>query len=312
MPLNSAPLRPISKEDRDTYQADGVVCLRQVFDPDWMKYLEPMARRIVVDCDDIGLLPNNPGRYMSRVSPEFRRFIFDSPLAQAAGEVMGSKTARFYFDEIFAKAPHSSEKTIWHTDHMGWPVAGVMVPSLWIPLNGVARENCLECVGGTHTQETPYWLFSPNARQMVRPPGRVDHPDGEALRANPTNRFLQWDMMPGDMLVVHPRTIHYSHGNTADDWRIALSVRVFGDDIVWAPRPDCVNLAGISFDEMIPGEHPEGPLFPLLWSKDGARDGDAAFPRGFAARWSSARRREINEYEIFAKLKEQTAASPPA
>ncbi len=305
MTFNSTPLRPITQQDRDAYAADGVVCLRQVFDPDWMKSLEPEARRIVVDGEDVGLLPNNPGRYMSRVSAPFRRFIFDSPVAQAAGEVMGSREIRFFFDEMFAKRPNSSEKTIWHTDRMGWPVTGLMVPSLWIPLGGVSQENCLECVAGTQVQETPYWLFSPNARQMLRPPERVSHPDGEALRADPANRFLQWDMEPGDMLVVHPRTIHYSHGNSAEDWRIALSVRVFGDDIVWAPRPDCVNLAGVSFDEMIPGEPPAGPMFPLLWSQDGRRDGDADFPRGFATRWRQGRRKDLNEYDTFAKLNAQ-------
>ena len=311
MTLNAQPICPITDQDRQAYQRDGVVCLRQVFDPEWMTLLEPVARRIVVDGEDVGLLPNNPGRYMTRVSPQFRRFVFESALAEAAGKVMGSKEIRFFFDEMFAKAPHSTDQTIWHTDRMGWPVTGLMVPSIWIPLSGVSKENCLECVAGTHEQETPYWLFSPNARQMIRPPDRVSHPDGEALRADTRNRFLQWDMEPGDMLVVHPRTIHYSHGNTADDWRIAVSVRVFGDDIVWAPRPDCVNLAGVSFDEMIAGERPQGPLFPLLWSERGERDTDADFPRGFATRWSQKRRADVNEHEIFAKLsKEQAEASP--
>lgn len=264
MPLNRTPIRPITDEDAETYARDGVVCLRKVFDPDWIDYLEPAARKIVVDNEDVGLLPTMPGRYMARVSPEFRRFIFESPLAEAAGRTMRSREIRFFFDEMFAKAPRSEEKTIWHTDRMGWPIEGKMVPSIWIPLGPIARENCLECIAGTHTQDVRYWLFSPNARKMVRPPERVNHPDGEAMRKDPNLRFMQWDMEPGDLLIVHPWTIHYSHGNSADDWRIALSVRVFGDDIVWAPRPDCVNLAGVSFDEMIDGEKPAGPLVPLL------------------------------------------------
>ena len=73
-------------------------------------------------------------------------------------------------------------------------------------------------------------------------------------------------------------------GNPTDDWRIAISERVFGDDIRWAPRPDCVNLAGVSFDEMLEGEAPMGSHFPLLWSEDGRSDGDADYPRGFATR----------------------------
>jgi hypothetical protein len=101
--------------------------------------------------------------------------------------------------------------------------------------------------------------------------------------------------------VVHPWALHYSHGNPTDDWRIAVSVRVFGDDIRFEPRPDCVNLAGVSLDEMIAGEPPSGPLFPLLWSAEGHRDDDSEFPRGFATRWTRARRADVNEYDAFNK-----------
>ena len=80
------------------------------------------------------------------------------------------------------------------------------------------------------------------------------------------------------------------------------------DSIRWAPRPDCVNLAGISWDEMIEGEAPEGPLFPVLWSADGQRDDDSQFPRGFATTWSRKRRDDVNEYKLFTKLAQTQAA----
>ncbi|MCA3571726.1 hypothetical protein, partial [Bradyrhizobium sp.] len=119
------------------------------------------------------------------------------------------------------------------------------------------------------------------------------------------DRFRTWDMAVGDMLVVHPWALHYSHGNPTDDWRIALSVRVFGDDVRWSPRPDCLNIAGVSFDEMIEGEKPGGDLFPLLWSANGRRDDDSCYPRGFATSWSQTERRDdVNEYETFKRLRD--------
>lgn len=292
-------LRPVSAREVDEYRNIGVVCLRQLIDPQWMALMLPAARRIAADGEDVGLLPAYPGRYLARTVPEFRRFVFESPVGEAAAAVLQSRTARFFFDEIFAKAPRSSDATIWHTDRMGWPVSGTMVPSIWIPLTPVAEEDGLECIAGSHEQDVRYWLFSQNARQMIKPPDRVPHPDEAALRANPDNRFLSFAMEPGDILVVHPWTLHYSHGNHADDWRVALSIRVFGDDIRWQPRPDCVNLAGVSFDEMIPGERPAGPLFPVLWSADVPRDDDRNYPRGFATTWSKERRSEVNEGEEF-------------
>ncbi len=301
MGLNASPIRAISDDDREVYQRDGVVCLRQVLDPDWITRMLPVARRLLLEHEDFGLLPTYPGRYMSRTIAEFRRLVFASALGEAAGRTLGSRQIRFFFDEIFAKGPRSAEQTIWHCDRMGWPVSGTMVPSIWIPLTPITHANSLECIAGTQHDDVPYWLFSPNARKMIKPADRMPHPDGEALRGKPGVRFLTWDMAPGDMLVIHPWTLHYSHGNPTDDWRIALSVRVFGDDIRWAPRPDCVNLAGVSFDEMLEGEPPEGPLFPLIWSDDGKRDDDSEYPRGFATRWTRARRQDVNEYETFQK-----------
>lgn len=307
MSFNTQPLRPIEGTDRKAWLEDGVVCLRQVFDRDWIDSLRPIGEAIARGTDDFGLLPTIPGRYMSRTVPDVRRFIFESPLGQAAAQTMGSTAARFFFDELFVKPPRSDSKTLWHSDRMGWPVVGSMVPSLWIPLHDVKAENSLEVIAGSHKVDYPHWLFSPNARQMQRPEGRPKHPDEEKLRADPNNRFESWDMQAGDVLMIHPWTMHYSSGNTADDWRMALSVRVFGDDIRWAPRPDCVNLAGVSFDEMIEGEAPAGPLFPVLWSEDGYRDSDESFPRGFATTWSQSRRDNVNDDELFKQLKSAEA-----
>lgn len=305
MAFNRSPLRPVTEEEAEIYARDGVVCLRQVFDRDWIDSLLPMAKRLIVDKEDFGLLPTMPGRYLARRIPEFRKFVFESPIAEAAGRAMRSNEIRFFFDEFFAKAPQSGEKTIWHNDRMGWPVVGTMVPSLWVPLTKIVKANCLECIAGSQTTPERFWLFSPNARKMIKPDDRPWHPDCEPLRNDPNVKFLTWDMEPGDMLVVHPWTLHYSGGNPTDDWRIALSVRVFGDDITWSPRPDCVNLAGVSFDEMIEGERPAGSHFPLLWSADGRREDDSEYPRGFATSWARKRETDTNPYAAFMKSAEQ-------
>ncbi|MEO9467308.1 phytanoyl-CoA dioxygenase family protein [Parasphingorhabdus sp.] len=303
MALNKRPLREVTQQDIDDYARDGAVCLRSVLDRDWIDLLEPIAREVIIDKKDVGLLPTIPGRYMARCIEEYRKFVFESPIAEVAGQVMQSKEIRFFFDEFFAKPPQSDAKTLWHCDRMGWPVTGTMVPSIWIPLTPIVKANCLEVLAGTQHDDVPYWLFSPNARQMIKPDDRVPHPEIESKRGDPDLRFLTWDMEPGDLLIVHPWVLHYSSGNPTDDWRVAISERVFGDDIRWAPRPDCVNLAGVSFDEMLEGEKPKGSHFPLLWSEDGRADGDAHFPAGFATRWPKREMQGVNEYKAFRELK---------
>ena len=259
-----------------------------MFDADWVDMLRPVAKEARLNPAKFGLLPTlvNP-RFMARTIPEFRQFAFASPLGEATGKVLRSRTIRFFFDELFTKEPGSTRPTIWHNDRAGWPVSGQMVPSVWVPLTPINKANSLECIAGSHRHDKLYWLFSPNARKMVRPPDRPIQPDAEVLRDDPSIQFLSWQMDPGDALIIHPWTLHYNSGNPLDDWRFAISTRVFGEDIRWDPRPDCLNIAGVSFDEMIPGEKPAGPLFPLLWSEDGRFDTGDDYPTGYATSWTT-------------------------
>lgn len=285
--MNREPLRPVSDEDVETYVRDGVVCLRDVFDKDWINTLLPVAKRIVLDQEDFGLLPHRKNRYMARRIEEFRELALNSPLGEVCGRTMKSKEIRFYYDEIFAKPPNSSTKTVWHNDRGGWPVRGEMVPSFWMPLTPITKANCLEVIAESHRNDVTYWNLTPNARRMIQPDNRENVPDGEEVRNDSSYRFLNWDMEPGDVLLLHPWVLHYSSGNPSDEWRIAISARVFGDDIVWDPRPESVNFSGCSFDDMVPGEKPQGSIVPLIWSEDGRSESTDQYPRGFVTGWSA-------------------------
>jgi ectoine hydroxylase-related dioxygenase (phytanoyl-CoA dioxygenase family) len=285
--------------DVEAYRRDGAACVRGVLDPALLAELRGVAERLLIGGEDFGLLPRYPGRYLTRRVEPMRRLVFESPLGAVAAQVLESESIRFFYDEIFAKAPRSSEETLWHTDRAGWPARGRKIPSIWIPLTPIVPENCLECIAGSHFEDVLYWNFTPNARQMQRPQGRPSYPDCEPLRGDPNVRFLRWSMEPGDVLFVHPWTLHYSAGNPTDGWRIALSIRVFGDDVTWDPRPECINVASVSFDEMVEGEPPDGPLFPLLWSRDGRRNSSADYPREFATRWRRPASGPVNAYAQF-------------
>lgn len=60
--MNRHPLRLVNSEDIESYARDGVVCLRQVFDRDWIDALLPVTKGIVIDKEDFGLLPHHPNR----------------------------------------------------------------------------------------------------------------------------------------------------------------------------------------------------------------------------------------------------------
>lgn len=77
MALNRSPQNPITDEDIATYERDGCVVLRGVCNAEWIERLMPVAKRLVIDKEDFGLLPSYPGRYMARTIPEFRELAFE-------------------------------------------------------------------------------------------------------------------------------------------------------------------------------------------------------------------------------------------
>ncbi len=269
--MNKKPLLPVSQDHIETYDRDGVVCLRGMFSREWIEYLLPAAE--AARDGKLDRLPGNFGdMHLWHRSEVFRRYVFESPAAEIVGRTMQSKEVRFFFEKIWAKEPSSTKATPWHTDQMSFPVDGEMVPSFWMALTPVTKDNSLECVSGSHKQQSRHWNWTHNAAQMIQPPDRLDFIDYNTKRDDADVTVLSWDMDPGDCLLIHPSCYHYSGGNPLDQWRIALSTRWFGDDVTWNPRPESINLPGISFGEMVKGTKPSGPLVPLIWSEDGRRE----------------------------------------
>jgi len=270
--MNREPLKPITQEHIDAYNRDGVVVVRGMFDRDWIELLRPAAERVIaMDEHEKNKLRAFGNKHLWHGFPEFRTYSFESPAAEIVGRILQTTELRFFFDQVWAKTPHSTFKTPWHTDRMGWPVDGEMVPSFWMAISNVVKANSLECVAGSHKDATRYWNKTQNSRQMIQPADRPDFIDYDQRRDDASLKFLSWDMEPGDAILIHPWCYHYSCGNPTPNWRIAVSTRWFGDDIRWNPRPESINHPGYSFDEMVKGEKPEGPLFPVVW-----RDGAAA------------------------------------
>ncbi len=267
--MNKHPLHPITDEDRLAYQSDGVVCLRGMFDAEWVTRMRAAAERVIADPDKYGVLGPSQGEtmtsvcYMWRNDQDFRDYIFESPAAEITGRVIGSKEIRMYHDHLFHKPPQSPRKMQWHTDATAWPVNGEMAPNIWLSLTEVDDENGrVEFVAGYHR-----YLVENGLQYGFKPEQNTGLcPVFEEERDNPDYRFITWDLAPGDCIVFHPSTPHFSKGNDSTDRpRIGLALRLFGDDVVWDPQPHKAVIPGLERSDLVPGEHPEGEFFPVLW-----------------------------------------------
>ncbi len=146
--MNKVLPRPITPEEKEAYRRDGIVCLRGLFDADWVALLRELVERDMQSPSDMFKNINETDAtgfffgdtFVWQHIPEFREFIFESPAAEAVAQLIGSQRLNLVFDQILAKEPNTSSRTTWHHDATYWPVAGDMIATLWIALDPVTRE----------------------------------------------------------------------------------------------------------------------------------------------------------------------------
>jgi len=262
---------PITPEHIETYTREGVVLLRGLLDGEWVERMQTAIARVAEDPGQFGTLgPSNGAMlsvcYLWRNNPDFADFVAKSPIAEAVGRVIGAKWIRMYHDHLFVKPPKSPSIMPWHCDETAWPVTGEMAPNIWTALSPVNQENGrIEYIGGWHRHCVDNGLtFGFKADQ-----GNGLCPNFEAERDNPDFpfRFITYDMEPGDAVIFHPHTPHFSKGNdSATLARAGLAVRLFGDDVRWHNAPYKAPIPGIT--DMPEGEHPDADVLPILWQRE--------------------------------------------
>jgi len=166
--MNGNTFRPITADEITTYQRDGVVLLPGLFDLEWVDLLD---KGLIANCEN----PTGRARVWDRDAEgrtmfwdsqawrgidEYRKFIFDSPAARIAGQLMRSAQINFYFDAVFVRSPGSQFTTPWHQDEPYWSVEGYDTCTLWMPLVPVKRENALAYVPGSHRLDSVYYQYN--------------------------------------------------------------------------------------------------------------------------------------------------------
>jgi len=268
--MNAAPT-PL-KSHLEAYRRQGVAHLRGMINDDWVRRLREASKRRLMNSKLPGkelAMRGDHGRFHrsdfnAHSDNDIKAFAFESPAASIAGHISESQVIRYFYDMLFVKEPYTSTPTHWHQDLPYLPLRGEQSPSLWLALTAVKRESSgLRCVLGSHLWGRQFRARSPDDL-LDR-----DHlelcPDIERLEENRQVHVLCWDMEPGDMLVVHPLTVHGSGGNRSGTARIALSLRYTGEKITWDPRPRTLRIPGDPRLES--GSSLDHDAFPVVWRR---------------------------------------------
>ncbi len=263
-----APRRDLTREEIETYDRDGVVCTRGLYPHRWV---ERMARAV----DAVVARPTPYGDQVSlkdrgfsgdlflwKTDDEFRDYVYDSPAAQIASQVLRSKRVNFFYDQLFVKPPGCHVATPWHQDLPFWPIEGEQVCSIWMIFDPITRESAgLEFVRGSHRWPQRFKAITPDYNPYMMDSDLEDPPNIDEHRED--YDLVCWDMEPGDVVIFNGLVVHGSTGNhTTDRPRRAFSSRWAGDDIRYAPRHATMPL--LWRHDLEPGDALGGPLFPRI------------------------------------------------
>ena len=278
----------VTEEQRHTYAELGTVRIPGVVDPAGVRALtdlvddvinglrsgeltrrdtpDPVFRDIEFEDHDGYVRLVNA---MPRV-PEIRQWLIRSGLAAIVADVIGADSLRMWLDAAFSKVGLANETaTPWHNDECTFSLQGEHLPSLWIGLTDVDETNApLITLPGSHKDSHRYHSpFSP--QDVQRPPNCRPWSELLARTEAPDADIHTWTVKAGDILIIHPKTIHASLPRTGDaaGRRLAFTVRFIGSDVVWDPTPLTMLSPFDTHPMMERGQPPPEALFPIVWRR---------------------------------------------
>ena len=281
-----APPRELTPDELGAFRRDGVVMLSRMFEPSWVELLRsglarqleaPTPRARVWDRDDAGRTMFWDSMAWQGV-PEYQRFVFESPAAEIAGRLLGSRRVNFFFDAVFVRSPGTQFATPWHQDEPYWSVEGHDTCTVWMPLGPVTARNSLAFVPGSHVgtavlDQPDFGSLNPDGKADVdrsdfSAVAEADIPDIEADPA--AFGVVSWDMEPGDCVVFNSRILHGGSGRLGpDDELRVFTSKWLGDDVRIAVRDEGMDpdFSEIMADHgLVAGDRPGTDLLPEVWT----------------------------------------------
>jgi ectoine hydroxylase-related dioxygenase (phytanoyl-CoA dioxygenase family) len=286
MDLRRLP-RALSPEELRAYREDGAARIRGVVPLEWIERMARAVDRILAAPGpaSVEYTPQGqPGRYYGDFfvwlrDPDFAAFVRESPLPELAAALMGSARVSFFYDQLLVKEPGTGEPTPPHQDLPYWPLRGEQIVSIWVPFDPVRLDSgAVNYVKGSHRWGRTFApeSFGPRSgyAEIYAKTGFEKLPPLDELLAG--HEILRWETEPGDVVVHHPLTLHYSEGNrSARLRRRALALRYLGDDARYDARPGVFTenprvralFPSEKLLEFRDGEPMINESFPVVWPR---------------------------------------------
>jgi ectoine hydroxylase-related dioxygenase (phytanoyl-CoA dioxygenase family) len=259
--------------DDDTireFRETGATVLRGVLS-DWVETLRAGIAANMDDPDPNARIyrgENGGGRFFVDYCnwarfPDYRRFIFDSPVAEIGAALMDSETVQLFHEHVLVKEAAAGVPTPWHQDAPYYCVDCARTVSIWVPLDPVPRETTLEFVAGSHLWGKSYRPQRFDGSALNENDGLEAMPDIDGNRGD--YEIVGWALEPGDAVAFDYRTVHGAPANDSPTrQRRAFSLRLLGEGARFRRQEGIVTSPPFPAVTLQNGEPLVAEEFPVL------------------------------------------------
>jgi ectoine hydroxylase-related dioxygenase (phytanoyl-CoA dioxygenase family) len=273
----------LTKEEIKNFKSDGAIFLRKKFDTSWVKKLKKGIERDIKNPSPrfkSHTLEKEAPAYLEdywtwNLVPEFKDFVFNSPYAKIASELMSAKKINLVMDNWFLREGGSKSSTPFHHDISYFDMDGTMCV-LWFPLQPTGKDEGVAWVKGSHLWNKLFLRVLFKDGHKIE--GNECTIDGKKYELPPNilkNRnkydFLKWDCDLGDAVIFDMRTLHGTLSSSIPKKTLSrYTLRVAKEDtkISYVGDWTSYNYRKAMIDAGYKnGDNLGGSMFPQLWPK---------------------------------------------
>ncbi len=233
----------LTNDEISQFKKDGAIFLKGKFDISWIEKLQNGIKKDIKNPSPrfkSHTLQKGVPAYLEdywtwQLIPEFKDFVFNSPYAQMASELMSAKKINLVMDNWFLREGGSKSSTPFHHDISYFDMEGTMCV-LWLPLEPTKKEEGISFIKDSHLWNKLFLrvLFKDghkiegnecviNGKKYEIPPDILGNKD--------KYEFLQWDCDLGDCIIFDMRSLHGTLSLTIPDKTLSrYTLRVAKED----------------------------------------------------------------------------------
>ncbi len=233
----------LTNDEISQFKKDGAIFLKGKFDISWIEKLQNGIKKDIKNPSPrfkSHTLQKGVPAYLEdywtwQLIPEFKDFVFNSPYAQMASELMSAKKINLVMDNWFLREGGSKSSTPFHHDISYFDMEGTMCV-LWLPLEPTKKEEGISFIKDSHLWNKLFLrvLFKDghkiegnecviNGKKYEIPPDILGNKD--------KYEFLQWDCDLGDCIIFDMRSLHGNLSLTIPDKTLSrYTLRVAKED----------------------------------------------------------------------------------